>query len=354
MAELILGQLGWPDYRIRFTTSGTLAAMYAVMLAMAATGRDIILKAGGGWHGASPYLLKGVRFAPAAGFVEMDSAGVPAGWERNILITAFNDQDDLERVFQKEGGRIACLILEPFLGVGGFLPASGAYLRLARRLTQEYGAAFIADEVISGFRFGPSGLMTQHGIEPDLSIFGKVIGGGHAVAAVAGRKEIMEGCVKGRAAKSVQFQGGTFSAHPAYMQAGFRMLNYLSRQAGAVYPRLAELGEKLRRGVEDAFRREGLEVRCTGQAGAEIDGSSLFMVHFPKASVNFTRAEQVWDPGQCDVRMREEILKLALLVEGVHVVHGGGAVSFAHETRHIERTIQAYAGAAKLLKEYRA
>jgi len=352
LAELILAQLGWPDHRIRFTTSGTLAAMYAVMLAMATTGRDIILKAGGGWHGASPYLLKGVRYAPGGGFVETESGGIPAGFERNILITGFNDQDDLERIFVESGGRIACLILEPFLGVGGFLPASAEYLRLARRLTLEYGAVFIADEVISGFRFCPSGLMTRHGIEPDLSVFGKVIGGGHAVAAVAGRKDIMEGCEKGRAAKSVQFQGGTFSAHPAYMQAGFRMLKYLVRQAGSVYPRLAEQGERLRRGIEEALQAEGIEARCTGYPDEALAGSSLFMVHFPKNPIDFTRAEHIWDPEQSDILMREEILKLALLGEGVHVVHGGGAVSFAHETRHIEKTIQAYAAAARLLKGY--
>jgi len=352
LAELVLGQLGWPDHRIRFTTSGTLAAMYAVMLALSSTGRGLVLKAGGGWHGASPYLLKGVKYSAGTGFTEMESDGIPAGFGRNILLTRYNDGADLERVFRLQGDRIACLILEPFLGVGGFLPASRDYLRLARDLTRKYGVVLIADEVISGFRFCPSGVMTLNGIEPDLSVLGKVIGGGHAVAAVAGHKDIMGGCEKGGTAKNVQFQGGTFSAHPAYMKAGCSMIKYLIREKDRVYSSLAVLGETLRRGIEEACRAEGVEVRCTGYAGEAIAGSSLFMAHFPRKAVDFARPEQVWDPGLSDVRMREEILKLALLVEGVHVVHGGGAVSLAHEPGQIAATVQAYASAVRFLKDY--
>ena len=282
----------------------------------------------------------------------MDSDGIPPELKRNILLTRYNDGDDLEILFRRHGGRIACLILEPFLGVGGFLPASKDYLRLARRLTHEYGAVFIADEVISGFRFCPSGVMTLHNIEPDLSVLGKVIGGGHAVAAVAGRKDIMAVCEKGRYARSVQFQGGTFSSHPTYMKAGCSILRYLIREADRVYPHLARLGETLRRGIEEACREEGVKVRCTGYAGEFVGGSSLFMVHFPRKFVDFTRPEEVWDPDLSDVRMREEILKLALLMEGVHVVHGGGAVSNAHESGQIAATIQAYASAVRFLKDH--
>jgi glutamate-1-semialdehyde 2,1-aminomutase len=353
LAELILRQLGDPDAVIRFTTSGTLATMYAVMLAEGMTGRDLVLKIGGGWHGASPYLLKGVKYHPGTGFEGDESAGVLEDILRRTLVTRFNDGDDLERIMKTQGDRIACFILEPFLGVGGFLPASREYLALTRRLTERHGIVLVFDEVVSGFRFHPSGVQTLYGVRPDLSVLGKIIGGGHAVSAVVGRREIMEGCETGKGLRGrVRFDGGTFSAHSEYMKAGLIMLRHLVEHAGTIYPRLARSGDALRAGIERAFTDKGVPAFCTGSGNDVVPGSSLAMVHFPVAGASLKTPEALHDEARSNIRLREEILKLALLVAGVNVVHGGGAVSTAHSRADIERTIAAYGEAACLFKKY--
>lgn len=353
LAELILRQLGDPGEMVRFTTSGTLATMYSVMLAEGFTGRDLVLKIGGGWHGASPYLLKGVKFQPGSGFEGDESAGVLEDILRRTLVTRFNDGQDLEDVLKAKGDRIACFIMEPFLGVGGFLPASKEYLALARELTTRYGIVLIFDEVVSGFRFGPSGVQNLYGIRPDITVFGKIIGGGHAVAAVVGRPEIMEGCKTGKGLRGrVRFDGGTFSAHSEYMKAGLIMLKYLIRHAGTIYPRLARSGEALRAGVQSAFEAEGVPAICTGHGNDVVRGSSLIMVHFPVRESVLRNPEDLQDERRSNVELREDILKLALLVHGVNVVHGGGAISAAHSRADLARTVDAYASSARLFKKY--
>ena len=352
LAGRLLGLLGWKDHRVRFTTSGTLATMYAVMLAQGRTGREFVLKVAGGWHGASPVLLKGVKYGER-GFEHGESAGVLPPVLRHTLLTRFNDPDDLDRILRKKGDKIACFIVEPFLGAGGFLPATRAYLEAARRLCDRHGTLLILDEIISGFRFAPTGLQALYGIEPDLATFGKAIGGGHAVAAVMGKREILE-CTDGRSAagRRVMFEGGTFSSHAQYMRAGLAMLGILSGRRRTIYPKLAALGEKMRRGIEAAFAAEGIEVRCTGEPGDAIGGSSLYMVNFPLKPHPFDSAEDVANPALCDVELKEDILKPALMIEGVHVVHGGGAISAAHEAGHIEKTLEAYAETARLFRKY--
>jgi glutamate-1-semialdehyde 2,1-aminomutase len=352
LAERILGLLGWKDHRVRFTTSGTLAAMYAVMLALGWTGRDLILKVAGGWHGASPILLKGVKYG-GRGYGQAESAGVPPEFLRKILLVRYNDPDGLERIIRRKGDRIACFIVEPFLGAGGFLAATRPFLETARRLCDAHGILLVFDEIVSGFRFAPTGVQRLYGLEPDLATFGKVIGGGHAVAAVVGKRRILECCEAGPAGgERVMFEGGTFSAHARYMRAGTAALRVLAGRAKTIYPRLAGMGETLRRGIEAAFAAEEFDVRCTGGPGGAIGGSSLFMVNFPKKTHPFASAEDVWDPRLCDIELKEGILKLAMATLGVHVVHGGGAVSAAHDGALIGRTIEAYAEAARIFGRF--
>ena len=355
LAELMVRRLGGGDLKVRFTTSGTLATMYAVMLAQGLTGRELVLKVGGGWHGSSPYLLKGVKFHQGPGFEGRDSAGVLDDIHRRTLVTRFNDGDALERTFKEKGDRLACFIVEPFMGVGGFLPASREYLRRARELTRKHGALLVFDEIISGFRFAPTGLQTLYGVRPDLSAFGKIIGGGHAVSAVVGDRRIMEGCERGKSAGGrVLFEGGTFSAHSEYMKAGLIMLGHLVGKAASIYPRLARHGDALRAGIERAFAAEGIDARCTGSGNEVVPGSSLFMVHFPRGGAPVSTPQDVLDDRRSDGALREEILKLALLVHGVNVVHGGGAISASHREQDLRRTIEAYGETAKLFRKFLA
>jgi glutamate-1-semialdehyde 2,1-aminomutase len=353
LAEKILKGLNYKNYKIRFTTSGTLAATYAVMLAMAFTSREYILKVGGGWHGASPYLLKGVKYHPGQGFNIPDSAGLPADFHKKIIITRFNDGQQLEKIFRKYGPKLAAFILEPFIGVGGFLFCSQEYLELARHLSDHYGVVLIFDEIISGYRFLPSGLQKAYQVQPDISLFGKLIGGGQAVAAVVGRSDIMEGCEKPGAHKlRVHFEGGTFSSHEEYMRAGLAMLNFLNQNKKEIYPYLGKLTEKLRKGIERVFEEDGVEVVCTGRGNEIIPFSSFFMVNFPKKKRAYETPEDVWNPEISDVFLREEALKLGLLLNGVNVVHGGGCLSTAHGEKDVEKTIEAYAQVAHLFKKF--
>lgn len=331
-AKILCQQTG--GERARFTTSGSLATMYAMVLARAFTGRDRVMKAGGGWHGGQPWGLKGVKFhsEPGAsrGFRQLESKGLPDCLSNEVIVTRFNDLDSLRDDFQRHGDRLACFIVEPFIGAGGFLPALPEYLETARELTRRHDALLIFDEVIGGFRFCAGGVGKLYDIVPDLATFGKVIGGGMPVSAVVGRADVMY--LAGRESEhAVKFSGGTYSAHPASLLAAKTTMTYLAEHEGEVYPRLAELGESTRQAMEACFADEGIYARCTGYGNEAIPGSSMVMVNFPfDESRALVTPDDVCDPEACDITLREQVLKLGLLLEDVHVMHGLGSLSVAH------------------------
>jgi len=345
-AALLLKLIG--AEKIRFTSSGALADMYSIMLARAFTDRPLIVKVGGGWQGAHPLALKGVSFRD--GYDHSESAGLSPDELESVLLTRYNDPEDLTDRFREHGDRIACFIVEPWMGMGGFMPATPEYLRTARELTHKYGAVLIFDEIISGFRFCAGGVFKLYGVQPDLSTYAKVIGGGMPLAAVAGREEIMRLCSPG-SERRVKFDGGTFSAHPAALLAGNALVEYLAEHENDIYPRLGMLGEKMRRGVEEAFAREGIYVQCTGYGNEVVTDSSLGMIHFPvEEGIRLTCPDQVWNPAVCDVDRREKVLKLAFLLERVYVMHGLGALSTEHTEDDLEWLFAACEGAARRIK----
>jgi glutamate-1-semialdehyde 2,1-aminomutase len=350
LASLLLGLL--KADRIRFTTSGTLASMYAIMLAIAFTKRGLWMKAGGGWHGAQPYLLKGISTFDH-GLNKIESAGLPAGIDSQILVTQFNDRNDLEEKFRKYGERISCFILEPFIGAGGFIFADKEYLQRAKELTREYNSLLIFDEVISGFRFHPGGVQSLYGIKPDLSILGKVIGGGMPVGAVAGREDVMALCSpEAKPEQKVKFEGGTFSAHPATMLSGLTYIKYLVEHAKEIYPKIGQLGEKARKGIEEIFAAHGFNVKCTGHGNLIAKNSSLVGVHFLHEKIDrLTSPEQIWNPEVCDPELRELFFKLAMLNEGFNIFHGYGAISAAHSKAEIQASLDAVEKIAKKWKK---
>jgi glutamate-1-semialdehyde 2,1-aminomutase len=334
-AEILCRRTG--AERARFTTSGTLATMYAALLARAFTGREVVMKVGGGWHGGQPWSLKGVRFGDDGelGFDRVDSEGLPRSVTDNIIVTRFNDPQRLVDQFRRHGNRVACFLVEPFIGVGGYLPATREFIETARDLTEHYGALLIFDEVISGFRFRAGDAGAFFSVRPDLATFAKVIGGGMPVAAVCGRADVM--ALAGREGGSrVRFSGGTYSAHPASLLAAKTMMEYLVLHEAEIYLRLGELGDLARRTVRAAFEGEGIPVHCTGQGNGVLPPSSLCMVLFPyDTGTAFETPEEVHDPAVCDLTLGGEALQLALLIEDVHVVHGLGAVSAAHTEEDI-------------------
>lgn len=345
--RLLLEQVG--AEQVRFTTSGSLATMYAIMLTRAFTGKPLILKVGGGWHGAQPLALKGVHFGEG-GYTHVESEGLSEDSTAEILLTRYNDPEDLTDWFRRFGDRIACFIVEPWMGVGGFMPATPEYLKRARELTHNYEAVLIFDEIISGFRFCASGVQRFYNVRPDLSTFGKIIGGGMPLAAVVGREEIMRLCGSA-GGRRVRFDGGTFSAHPAALLAGKTLIEYLVRNESQIYSRLGALGQRIRTGMEEIFASHGILARCTGYGNEVVPDSSLVMIHFPyDERTRLTYPGVVWDPQICNVERREKILKLALLLERVHVVHGLGAVSAAHSEEDVEWLFAACDEAAKRIK----
>jgi len=242
--------------------------------------------------------------------------------------------------------------LEPFLGVGGFTAATTEYLQTARELTQEYGVVLIFDEVIAGFRFRAGSMGGLYGIQPDLSTFGKVIGGGMPLCAVAGRSDIM-GLAGREGGGRVKFSGGTYCAHPASLLAAKSCLSYLVAHEKEIYPRLAVLGERLRGELEKAFSEEGIYARCIGKGSEVSPGSSMFYLHFPfDENARLDRPVDWFDPSVCDVVLGPEVLVLALLLEDVFVLHGHGAISAAHTESDIDSLAEACRRAARRIKPY--
>jgi glutamate-1-semialdehyde 2,1-aminomutase len=330
VAEILCRQTG--SERVRFTTSGSLATMYAIMLARSFTGRAQVLKAGGGWHGGQPWGLKGISFHDenGTGFQKLDSEGIPSGLAGEVVITRYNDPDGLRECFRKHQDQLACFIIEPFIGTGGLMPASSEFIRTARELCHKHGTILVFDEVISGFRFRAGNMGALYGTSPDLSVFGKIIGGGMPVAAVAGRADVLG--LAGRSAKGrVKFSGGTFSAHPASMLAAKTMMQYLVDHEAEIYPRLNAQGEAWRRMTEAAFREAGIFARCTGGGNDVIPGSSMAYIHFPyREDMELCMPDCLFDPAKCDVELSRAVLQLAFLLENVYLVHAHGSLSTAH------------------------
>jgi glutamate-1-semialdehyde 2,1-aminomutase len=350
VAEILCKSTG--SERVRFTTSGSLATMYAIMLARSFTGRDRMLKTGGGWHGAQPWGLKGVSFhhGDGRGFQMLDSEGIPDGLAGDVIITGFNDSERLRAAFREHMDRLACFIVEPFIGTGGLLPASREFIQTAHELCLRHGTLLIFDEVICGFRFRAGNLGALYGVTADLSVFGKIIGGGMPVAAVAGRADVLS--LAGRdGGGRVKFSGGTFSAHPASMLASRTMMQYVIDHEAEIYPRLAMLGEKARRTMESAFLDEGIYAHCTGGGNEVVPGSSMAHLHFPyREDVLLERPEQLFDPEVCDVELARDVLQLALLLEDVYLVHGHGAVTAAHTDADMSVLESACRRAARRIK----
>ncbi len=346
-AEILCRQTGME--RVRFTTSGSLATMYAILLARAHTGRDRVMKIGGGWHGAQPWGLVGIEYHNGKNHFQFsDTDGLPLAIEEEVVVTRFNDTQMLADHFQRYGSQLACFILEPFIGAGGGIPADREYLQTARELSRKHGTILIFDEVIAGFRFHAGLLGQLYGVQPDLVTLAKIIGGGMPLAAVAGRREILE--LAGRSGH-VRFSGGTYSGHPACLLASKSMLTYLVENQERVYPYINDLAGRIREIVEKSFSAAGLYARCTGTGGGTLPGSSISTVIFPYDAEHLCKGpEDTLNPHVCDVQLANRVLQLALLLEDVHVIHGLGSICTAHSEADLALIERAYGRAAGRIK----
>jgi glutamate-1-semialdehyde 2,1-aminomutase len=316
--------------KVRMCNSGTEATMSAIRLARGFTKRDKIIKFDGCYHGHADSLLVKAG-SGALTFGNPDSAGVPAAFTQHTISLPFNDQEAVTAAFAANKNQVAGIIVEPVPGNAGlYLPKDG-YLEFLREITTANGALLLFDEVMTGFRLAKGGAQERFGIAPDLSCFGKVIGGGLPVGAVGGRGEIMD-CL---APVGPVYQAGTLSGNPVAMAAGIAALEELA--ASNAYAKLEELGAALEEGMKSAAKTADVAVqfnRC----------GSMFCGYFTSEPVH-----NVADAMKSD---RERFRKYfhGMLAEGIYFAPSqfeAGFLSTAHTPADLKRTVKA---AAKVMK----
>lgn len=246
--------------QLRLVSSGTEATMTAIRLARGFTGRDKIIKFEGCYHGHSDSLLVKAGSGLLT-FGNPSSAGVPADFTKHTLVLEYNNIAQLEEAFVQSGNDIACVILEPFVGNMNLVRPSEAFVKALRELTEKHGAVLIYDEVMTGFRVALGGAQSLHGIKPDLTTMGKVIGGGMPLAAFGGRKDIME-CISPLGGV---YQAGTLSGNPIAVAAGLKTLEIIQREG--FYENLTALTQRLANGIADAAKAHGVEFTADSVGG---------------------------------------------------------------------------------------
>jgi len=329
MAELVVNAVPSVE-KVRMCNSGTEATMSAIRLARGFTKRNKIIKFEGCYHGhVDSLLVKAGSGALTLG--QPDSAGVPSEFTSQTIVLPFNDMEAVREAFADHGSDIAGIILEPVpANAGLYLPRDG-YLEFLREITAEYESLLVFDEVMTGFRLGLAGAQGRFGITPDLSCFGKVIGGGLPVGAFGGRSEIMDSL----APDGQVYQAGTLSGNPLAMAAGIAVLEALVD--GAVYERIDALSQALSDGLAKAAKAAGVEVQLH-RIG------SMLCCYFTNSPVR-NMAEAM----QSD---RDKFGKYfhGMLEEGVYIAPSqfeAGFVSAAHDEAAIKKTVEA---AGKVMK----
>lgn len=318
---------------VRMVNSGTEATLSAIRLARGATGRSRIVKFEGCYHGhGDSFLVKAGSGMLTLGVPT--SPGVPAGLSELTLTLPYNDVDAATALFAEQGEHIAGLIIEPVVGNANCIPPREGYLQHLRALCTQYGALLIFDEVMTGFRVALGGAQAHYGITPDLTTFGKIIGGGMPVGAYGGRADLMEQI----APSGPIYQAGTLSGNPVAMAAGLAMLDLV--QAPGFHDRLGAASARLCAGLEAAAAEAGVAV-TTNQVGA------MFGLFFTDQKVE-TYAQAT----SCDISAFNTFFH-AMLERGVFLApsaYEAGFMSSAHDDGVIDATIAAAREAFKVVK----
>lgn len=310
--------------QVRLVSSGTEATMSAIRLARGFTGRDKLIKFEGCYHGHSDSLLVKAGSGLLT-FGNPSSAGVPASVAEHTVVLPYNDVAALETVFAEEGDQIAAIIVEPFCGNMNLVRPSEAFVKAMRALTERHGALLIYDEVMTGFRVGLHCAQGLHGIKPDLTTLGKVVGGGMPLAAFGGRADVMAKI----APLGPVYQAGTLSGNPVAVAAGATTLQ-LIRQPG-FFDALTARTARLASGLNDASRETG-QTFCADSVGG------MFGVYFnaqpPKSYAEVMATD----------KPRFNAFFHGLLAEGVYIapaLYEAGFVSAAHTDADIDATVAA-------------
>ena len=303
LAHILVERMPTVDL-VRFANSGTEAVMMAIRLARAYTGRTLIAKAEGGYHGtwdditvsvAPPLAQAGPADRPTP---YLDSKGVNPNVAETTVVIPFYDVESARAILEPLGGRLACVIVEPVLGAGGMIPCEQDYLSGLRDLTREVGALLVLDEVIS-LRLAPGGAQSLYGVEADLTTMAKIIGGGLPVGAFGGRGEIMELCNPSKEGHMPHY--GSFNGNPATTAGGLAAMELYTPDE---YDRINALGDRLREGVNALGPELGLAIQATGTG-------SLLNIHLVDGPIRTKR-----DVGRADP-LQARLLHLACLNEGL-------------------------------------
>ena len=260
---------------LRFTSSGTEANMYAVRVARTFTKRSAIAKFEGNWHGGYDAL----HYAVKPPLDKPPSGGLTAGVLTDLIVLPYNDLEETRRVIRKK--KLACIIVEPVMGAGGMVPGTQLFLKGLREICDETDILLIFDEVVTGFRLGLGGAQEYYRVTPDLTVLGKIIGGGLPVGAIGGKREIMEHMDHSKYhGEEYSFHGGTGAANALMTAAGHATVKVLEDEP--VYDHINELGAYVRSTLADIFRKNHYNAQITGIG-------SLVGIHFTGESVKDIR-----------------------------------------------------------------
>jgi glutamate-1-semialdehyde 2,1-aminomutase len=312
---------------VRFVNSGTEATMSAVRLARAATGRPLVVKFEGCYHGHADAFLIKAGSGPAT-FGKPTSPGIPEGVAADTRNATFNDAASVETIFRANPGRVAAVIVEPVAGNCGLIPPEPEFLESLRAITREAGALLIFDEVMTGLRVARGGAQELYDVQPDLTTLGKVIGGGLPVGAYGGPRDLLQ---RVSPAGDV-YQAGTLSGNPLAMAAGLAMLDAIDAEPD-LYDRLESLGARLQRGMETGIRDLGLESALSFQRVG-----SMFCLYFTKGPV------RSWDDAKRSDAARFAKWFHGLFARGIQIAPSGfeaGFLSAAHGDADVDAFVAA-------------
>jgi glutamate-1-semialdehyde 2,1-aminomutase len=305
---------------IRYTSSGSEANLFAVRLARTFTGRDKIVKFEGCWHGAYDPLHVAVR----PPFNQTLSGGITKGAQLDTLVVPYNDLDTfLERTKQE---KLACVLLEPVLGAGGMIPAQRTFLAGLREYCNRTGTLLVFDEVITGFRLGLGGAQGYYKVKPDVTVLGKIIGGGLPIGAVCGVREVMERMDHMKySGTAYAYHGGTFSGNALSLAAGVATIDVLKH--APVYDRIDKLGEQARSELNRVFEENSFPAQACGIG-------SLASIHMSKGAPIRDATVLAKSDHEMSKRLFEHLLNDGILVLVPERMHGG--ISYAHTESDIE------------------
>ena len=320
LAKLVIKKVPCAEM-VRFVNSGTEATMSAIRLARAATDKKKIIKFEGSYHGAHDYVL----VKSGSGAVGLpDSPGVPEDTTKNTVLIPFNDEEAVVDLIKREGNDIAAIIVEPIMGNVGFIPPKRDYLKFLREITSQNNIILIFDEVITGFRIAEGGAQEYFGVTPDLVTFGKILGGGFPIGALAGKKDFM----KMIAPAGNVYQAGTFNGNPVSITAGLAMLNQLNDD---FYAESERKGNLIRTGIQDILADNNLDFKVAGL-------SSMFQLYFTDKEVyDYTSAKSA------DTEKFNQYFQ-TLLKNGVFIPPSQFEccfISSMHDNEDIQKTLEA-------------